>query len=575
MPLPNRKRPRRFRIAPPGLIGWVLLLVAQTACAQRQLGVRVTNHSGGPLLPDQAAYDVTFYELALRVEPDARRIDGTLTVQARVVHPLIWFVLDLDTVLTVRRVEEQVAGRWVPRTFEHRPDGRIWTHLAHTRQPGRQLVLRVHYGGVPREAPYPPWIGGFTWARTADGQPWIATSNQGEGADLWWPCKDHPSDEPDSMALHITVPEPLVVASNGRLRRVERHADGTRTYYWFVSTPINNYGVALNIAPYRTVDTTYVSVAGDTIPVTFWVLPEREADARRMLPEFLDHLAFYERLLGPYPFRADKYGIAHTPFLGMEHQTIIAYGSDFSDQPYGYDWLHHHELGHEWWGNLVTAYDWKDFWLHEGFCTYMQALYAEQRFGPEAYRAELMRYRSAIRNRRPIAPRTSKTTTEMYFADPATGQTDNDIYYKGAWVLHTLRYLIGDEAFFRALRRMAYPDPALERVADGRPCRFATTDDFITLVEELTGRKLDWFFEVYVRRAKLPRLVVTREPDQLVLRWETPDALPFPMPVEVQIGDTRRRIPMPDGEAVVPLGELEAEPLIDPDLWILRDEARR
>ncbi|BBM72085.1 M1 family metallopeptidase [Rhodothermus marinus] len=572
---PDRKRPRRFRIALPGLICCLVLLAAQTACAQRQLGARVTNHSGGPLLPEQAAYDVTFYELALRVEPDARRIDGTLTVQARVVHPLIWFVLDLDTVLTVRRIEEQVAGRWVPRTFEHRPDGRIWTHLAHTRQPGRQVVLRVHYGGVPREAPYPPWIGGFTWARTVDGRPWIATSNQGEGADLWWPCKDHPSDEPDSMALHITVPEPLVVASNGRLRRVERHADGTRTYHWFVSTPINNYGVALNIAPYRTVDTTYVSVAGDTIPVTFWVLPERAADARRMLPEFLDHLAFYERRLGPYPFRADKYGIAHTPFLGMEHQTIIAYGSDFSDRPYGYDWLHHHELGHEWWGNLVTAYDWKDFWLHEGFCTYMQALYAEERFGPEAYRAELMRYRSAIRNRRPIAPRTSKTTTEMYFADPATGQTDNDIYYKGAWVLHTLRYLIGDAAFFRALRRMAYPDPALERVVDGRQCRFATTDDFATLVEEITGQELDWFFEVYVRRAELPRLVVTREPDRLILRWETPDNLPFPMPVEVQIGDTRRRIPMPDGEAVVPLGELEAEPIIDPDLRILRDEARR
>ncbi|MDQ7039854.1 MAG: M1 family metallopeptidase [Rhodothermus sp.] len=565
MPLPNR-----LGLLLLGIGFYLLWSVAQTACAQRSLGVRATNRSGGPLLPEQAAYDVTFYDLALRIDPDARRIRGTLEVQARVVHPLIWLVLDLDTALTVRHVEERVRGRWMRRRFEHRADGRIWTHLGHTRQPGEHIVLRVHYGGVPREAPYPPWIGGFTWARTANGQPWIATANQGEGADLWWPCKDHPSDEPDSMALHITVPEPLVVASNGRLRRIESHADGTRTYHWFVSTPINNYGVALNIAPYRTVDTLYVSVAGDTIPVTFWVLPEREADARRMLPEILDHLAFYERLLGPYPFRADKYGIAHTPFLGMEHQTIIAYGSDFSNQPYGYDWLHHHELGHEWWGNLVTAYDWKDFWLHEGFSTYMQALYAEERFGPEAYRAELRRYLPAIRNRRPIAPRTSKTTTEMYFADPGTGQTDNDIYYKGAWVLHTLRYLIGDDAFFQALRRMAYPDPFLERVADGRQCRFVTTDDFITLVEAITGQELAWFFEVYVRRAALPRLIVNREPDRLVLRWEAPDNLPFPMPVEVQLGEVRRRLPMPDGEAIVPLGELEAEPIVDPDHWILR-----
>lgn len=563
---------KRSRKALLSLCGCSLLFVVQAACAQRSLQVRVTNHSGGLLLPEQAAYDVTFYDLALRIDPYARRIDGRLEVQARVVHPLLWFVLDLDTVLTVQGVEEQVAGQWVRRVFEQRADGRIWTHLAHTRQPGDRVVLRLHYGGKPREAPYPPWVGGFTWARTASGQPWIATSNQGEGADLWWPCKDHPSDKPDSMGLHITVPEPLVVASNGRLRRVESHADGTRTYHWFVSTPINNYGVALHIAPYRTLDTTYVSVAGDTIPVTFWVLPEREVDARRMLPEFLDHLAFYERRLGPYPFRADKYGIAQAPFLGMEHQTIIAYGGDFSDQPFGYDWLHHHELGHEWWGNLVTAYDWKDFWLHEGFCTYMQALYAEERFGPEAYRAELLRYLPALRNRRPIAPRTSKTTTEMYFADPLTGQTDNDIYYKGAWVLHTLRYLIGDEALLLALRRMAYPDPALERITDGRQCRFATTDDFITLVETITGQKLDWFFEVYVRRAELPRLVVRREPDRLVLRWETPEDLPFPMPVEVQIGDTRRRIFMPEGVAVVPLGELEAEPVIDPDHWILRAE---
>ncbi len=561
---------KRLGLVLSGVGCYLMWSMLQTACAQRLLDRQVTNHSGGPLMPEQAAYDVTFYDLALRVDPAARRIDGVLEVQARVVQPLIWFVLDLDTALTVRKVEEQVAGQWVQRVFEHRADGRIWTHLTYTRQPAERIVLRVHYGGVPREAPYPPWIGGFTWARTADGQPWIATSNQGEGADLWWPCKDHPSDEPDSMALHITVPEPLVVASNGRLRRVEAHANGTRTYHWFVSTPINNYGVALNIAPYRTVDTTYVSVAGDTIPVTFWVLPERENDARRMLPEFLDHLAFYERLLGPYPFRADKYGIAQTPFLGMEHQTIIAYGSDFSDQPYGFDWLHHHELGHEWWGNLVTAYDWKDFWLHEGFATYMQALYAEARFGLKAYQAELNRYRPAIRNRRPIAPRTSKTTTEMYFADPTTGRTDNDIYYKGAWVLHTLRYLVGDSAFFQALRRMAYPDPALEQIADGRQCRFATTDDFITLVETISGQELDWFFEVYVRRAELPRLIVRREPDRLRLRWETPDDLPFPMPVEVQIGDTRHRIPMSNGEAVLPLGELEAEPIVDPDHRILR-----
>jgi aminopeptidase N len=552
-------------------LGALLLLWTgwQTVGAQRRLGQRVTNHSGGPLLPEQAAYNVSFYALQLKIDPEARSIEGMLEAQAQVVHPLIWFVLDLDTVLTVRQVEVHKANQWIVQPFEHRSDGRIWIHVGRTYQPGERLAVRVHYGGKPRQAPSPPWIGGFTWARTADGLPWIATSNQGEGADLWWPCKDHPSDEPDSMALSITVPEPLVVASNGRLRRVESHADGTRTYHWFVSKLINNYGVALSIAPYRTVDTTYLSVAGDTVPVTFWVLPEREADARRMLPEFLDHMAFFERLLGPYPFRQDKYGIAHTPFLGMEHQTIIAYGSDFSTRPYGFDWLHHHELAHEWWGNMVTAYDWKDFWLHEGFATYMQALYAEARFGPEAYRTELQRYRPMIRNRQPIAPRTAKTTTEMYFADPETGQSDNDIYYKGAWVLHTLRYLIGDEAFFQALRRMAYPDPALEQQA-GCACRFATTDDFVAIAEQASGQKLDWFFEVYVRQAELPRLLITRTADSLQLHWQTPDNRPFPLPVEVQIGKTRYRLSINEGKAAMALPAQAPDLVIDPDGWILR-----
>ena len=538
-----------------------------------------TYDSGGLLLPEQAAYDVTFYDLALRVDPDDQAIAGMLTVTARIVAPTAHFVLDLDALLAVEAVEAVAEeGTKTALAFERR-EGRIWASFPYMKQPGDMVTVAVRYGGQPREAPNPPWDGGFTWAETPSGQPWIATSCQTQGADVWWPVKDHVSDEPDSMALHITVPDPLVVASNGALREVEPHDDGTSTYHWFISTPINTYNVALNIAPYRTIEATFESVAGDTFPVTFWVLPEDYENGQRLFPEILEHLRFFEETVGPYPFRADKYGVAQTPHLGMEHQTIIAYGAGFNNaamtgRDWGFDALHHHELAHEWWGNLVTNAQWSDMWLHEGFGTYMQALYAEYlqeaahlRDGEhpqaeDAYHAYMDNMRGGIANRAAMAPREVISAAQVY---------GGDIYVKGAWVLHTLRFLIGEDAFRTALRRMAYPDPERENSADGCACRFATTDDFLHLTEEITGQDLDWFFEIYTRQPDLPRLVTRRSGAVLELEWETPQDLPFPMPVDVQIGTEIQRVTMPDGRASLTIPD-GVEPIIDPRHWILRDE---
>jgi aminopeptidase N len=561
------------------LIAILLLTLFLPLHAQRHLGVRPTE-SGGPLMPEQAAYDITFYDLALQIFPGDSSINGRLTAQAVIVHPLEWFVLDLDTVFTVTGVKwlrfpgkESVPPPERPEMtdlkFEHR-GGKLWSHLNGCRQPGENITLQVEYRGRPRVAPRPPWVGGFTWAKTANGPPWIATSVQSDGADLWWPCKDHPSDEPDSMALHFTVPEPLVVASNGRLRGVTENENNTRTYHWFVSTPINNYGVALNAAPYRTIEGTYQSVTGEKIPVTYWVLPENYEKGLKLFPQFSEHLAFYEKLLGPYPFRGDKYGVAETPFLGMEHQTIIAYGADYSNEPHGYDLLHHHELGHEWWGNLVTALDWRDFWLHEGLCSYMHPLYSEQLGGREAYLRALLERRGHIRNIQPVAPREARTTTQMYFAAPAYIESDGDIFNKGIWILHALRYLIGDAAFFNSLRGMAYPMPELEKVSDGSQCRFATTDDFLRITEEISGMELDWFFEVYVRQPELPQLIVRQEAGSLQLQWETADGLSFPMPVEVKIAGKTQRVEMSNGHASLVLPQAGGFE-IDPNRWLLMD----
>jgi aminopeptidase N len=378
------------------------------------------------------------------------------------------------------------------------------------------------------------------------------------------------------MDLHITVPANLIVASNGRLLSVAESTrpDGNvRTYNWHVSTPIANYSVALNIAPYETLSETYQSVSGDPIAVTYWVLPENVEKGKELLQEILRHMRVFEELLGPYPFRIDKYGVAETPHLGMEHQTIIAYGHGYQGGRYtdhDYDWLHNHEFAHEWWANLVTCADWKDFWIHEGIGTYMQALYLERRFGPEAYHEKMKVDRRGIINRGPVAPRVVRSTQQMYFSQDGPTAPGIDVYMKGAWFCHTLRWYLGDETFFRVLRRWAYPDPELEQVKDGGQVRFSSTEEIRAIAEEHAGRELGWLFEVYLRQPALPRLVAEQDGDVLNLRWEVPDELPFPLPVPVQVGDDVVRVEMPHGRGSVALGGRAF--VVDPQHWLLKVE---
>ena len=255
----------------------------------------------------------------------------------------------------------------------------------------------------------------------------------------------------------------------------------------------------------------------------------------------------------------------------MEHQTIIAYGNDFTTNAAGFDWLLFHEIGHEWWGNLVTALDWRDFWLHEGFQSCMDALYVEHLKGEAAYHAHCANIRKGVGNRKAVAPRESRTTVQMYMQPPDYMKGDGDVNSKGGLILRTLRHVIGDAAFFTALRRMAYPDPAMEKLTDGRQCRFATTDDFRRIAEQASGMELGWFFEVYLRQPELPRLVSEPAAGGVRLRWEVPGGLPFPMPVEVAVGGETRRVNLKGGAVVVPLGSGQV-PVVDPDGWILKAE---
>ncbi|HEU4888624.1 MAG TPA: M1 family metallopeptidase, partial [Thermoanaerobaculia bacterium] len=445
------------------------------------------------------------------------------------------------------------------------PEGRLFIPLPRTLAAGATTAVRIQYQGKPHVAKRAPWDGGFVWAKTSSGQPWIATAVQGEGCDLFWPCIDHPAAEPARVDLHISVPAPLVVAANGVAMGMDEK-NGWRTYHWRTRQP-NTYAIALNIAPYELMSDEYRSRFGNTVPLRFYHLPEHRAQARELFAELPPMLDFYESTIGPYPFADEKLGIAETPHLGMEHQTINAYGNAFAKAPEGYDWLLQHELAHEWFGNQMTNADWDDMWLHEGFGSYMQPLYGRYLQGDRPYFAMLHRIRASIRNKAPLVSGKTHTSEDVYRAE--RGGPGEDLYSKGAHVLHTLRNLIGDEAFFRSTRTLVYgtADP---RPGNFRP-RYATTRDFVQIVNEVTARDYGWFFDVYVFDAELPELTSTRDATGLTLVWKTAHDRPFPMPVDVRVGGAIETLPMTDGRGRVTLPP-EATFTIDPDSKVLRRE---
>ncbi|WP_448659896.1 M1 family metallopeptidase [Sphingomonas sp. CJ99] len=520
-----------------------------------------TMRSGGEQPADQAALRLRHLNLGIAVTPEARAMSGVAELTLETVRPVNRLVLDLDTNLVVSTVRidgmELEAGRW------RNPDGRLAIDLPARTATGQTVKAHIAYAGTPHVAANPPWDDGWVWARSPDGQPWVATTAQGYGCDLIWPCIDHPSGEVAAADLYVTVPAPLVAVSNGRALGVTEARGGSRTFHWR-SGPINPYLIALNIGAYQELKDDYASRFGNRIPMHYWHLG-REREAKGLFAEFAPTLDFFETLIGPFPFGSEKLGVAQTPYLGMEHQTINGYGNDYKPSAEGFDWLFHHELSHEWFGNQMTAADWDDFWLHEGYGQYMQPLYGRWREGEARYAVMMAEQRLRITNAAPMVSGFSRTAEQVYEA--SQGGPAADIYFKGSWVLHTLRNLIGDTAFFDATRRLVYgrPDP---RPGNFAP-RFATTAEFERLMETASGQKLDWFFDIYLRQAGLPRLIETRSPTGLSLRWQVPGGRPFPLPVEVQVDGVVQRVAMTDGSGFVaaPAG---AHIVIDPAARILR-----
>ena len=536
--------------------------LALTACATSQAPLTARTEASGAERPaEQLAVRFEHADLGLRIEPASRTIRGDATLTFQATSSLARIVLDLDSGLPIDAIA--IDGQALPASAWSNPDGRLTITLPAPLAAGARVKVRVQYHGAPHVAKKAPWDGGFVWSKTVDGQPWVASAVQGEGCDLFWPCIDHPQGKALQVDQHITVPAPLVAAGAGVAMGMDE-ANGWRTWHWRAKNP-STYGISVNVGPYKLLAEDYRSRFGNTIPLRFWYLPSSEGKAQQLLKEFPLVLDFFESTIGPYPFGDEKMGVVETPHKGMEHQTINAYGNEYAKTMYGYDDLLQHEFAHEYFGNQVTNANWDDMWIHEGLGSYMQPLYMQYLRGDQEYYATLMRMRSSIANKAPLVSGLPRAEEDVY--DQKRGGPGQDIYVKGALVMHTLRSLVGDRAFFQAVREEVY-GTATPLPGKLTP-RYGSTVEFIKLVNAASGRDLGWFFDVYMYQKDLPELVTTTAGDSVTLRWKTEKNTPFPMPVEVRVGEKIETLAMADGSGVLKL-PAGATYTIDPHSKLLR-----
>ncbi|MFM7731521.1 MAG: M1 family metallopeptidase, partial [Flavobacteriales bacterium] len=358
----------------------------------------------GSLRVERSCYDVTHYDLSVKFNDKTISGSNVMTFQAGEHCQTIQ--VDLFENMTFDKA--MLHGK--EQSFR-RDANAIFITLDHEIPVGQIDRITLIYHGEPVEAKRAPWDGGFTRTTDALGKPWMAVSCQGIGASLWWPCKDHLSDEPDSMDMHFTVPVAQTCISNGQERGITKGEDGYHTFHWHVSYPINNYNVTFNIGQYVHWHDVYTAQDGDTLSLDYYVKPENLEKSKKQFRQVKPMLSCYERYLGKYPFWKDGFALVETPYLGMEHQGAIAYGNKYMPGYMGwdrsganlqFDYIIIHETGHEWWGNSVSCSDLADMWIHEGFCTYTEAIYVECMHGEKAAQGYVNALKQDVANRQPI-----------------------------------------------------------------------------------------------------------------------------------------------------------------------------
>lgn len=445
----------------------------------------------GSITPERAWWDVTHYDLKVTVNPSEESITGSNTISYKVLKPNSTMQIDLQPPMTIEKVIQN--GQEISYT----DDGNA--HFLKLRQPqvkGKEYQLTIFFSGKPRVAKRPPWDGGFTWAKDSNGKDFIANSNQGIGASIWWPLKDHPSDEPDrGVTMEVTTPKDLMDVSNGRLKKVIEN-ENTKTWFWEVVNPINTYGVNINIGDYVHWGEIYNGEKGP-LDIGYYVLRENEAKGKKQFKQVPKMIEAFEYWFGPYPFYEDGYKLVEVPYLGMEHQSSITYGNGFENGYLGrdlsgsgwglkFDFIIIHESAHEWFANNITNKDVADMWIHEGFTCYAENLYLDYYFGKKASSEYVIGLRKNILNDSPIIG--------QYNVD---SRGSSDIYYKGANILHTIRQLIDNDKKWRNILR------GLNKTFYHQTVTTKQVEDFIS---EESGIDLSVFWDQYLRTTKIPEI---------------------------------------------------------------------
>ncbi len=473
--------------------------------------------------PARAWWDATFYDLHVRVQPADSSIRGYNAITYRVLEPAREMQIDLQ--------QPMVADSFVQdgRRLDARRDGNAFFVTLVAPQPaGEHRTVTVYYHGKPRAARRPPWDGGYIWQHDSLGHEWVATANEGLGASVWWPLKDILSDEPDSQRIAITVPDPMIDVSNGRLRSVTPNGDGTTTYEWFVTQPINNYDVEVNAGDYTHFSTIYHGEDG-TLTMDFWPLAYHLDAARRQWAQATSMMKCFEHWFGPYPWYADGYKLIEAPHLGMEHQSGVAYGNHFENGYLGRDLSHTglglawdfiivHESAHEWWGNSISGKDHADMWIHESFANYAESLYEECQEGKEAGERYVIGTRANIQNDRPIIP-----------AYGVNAEGSGDMYYKGGNMLNTIRQIVNDDAKWRGILRGLQQTFRHQTVSSAQVERYMSAQ---------AGVDLSKVFQEYLTTTMIPQLEYRFDGRTLSYRWA--HVVPgFDMPVKVTLAPDR------------------------------------
>ena len=485
----------------------------------------------GSITPEREWWDLTYYHLDVEVIPEQKFIGGSVSVQYTVLEPYQNFQIDLQEPLMIKRITQD------GKELSYSKFGPVYSiELKKKQRIGKVETVLIEYEGIPREAIRAPWDGGFSWDEDENGNPFVATSNQGQGASVWWPCKDHMYDEVDSMLISVEVPEHLTDVSNGRLRGIDINTDKkTRTFHWFVSNPINNYGVNVNIGDYVHWQEVYAGENGD-LDMDFWVLSYNEDKAREHFKQAAMTLEAFEYWFGPYPFYEDGYKLVEVPYLGMEHQSSVTYGNKFKNGYLGtdrgktgwglkFDYIIIHESGHEWFANNITYKDIADMWIHESFTCYSESLYLDYWFGKQAGETYNRALRSGIENK------------YIMIGNYDVNDTGADLYNKGAQLLMTIRQLINDDEKWRKILRGLGEDFYHQTV---------TTDQIERYISDKSGIDMSSVFDLYLRTIQLPILDYYINDSILYYRWQNVMS-DFDMPIDIIEGeDTLRLYPTTD-----------------------------